>query len=335
MVNANYATDLIASTMETFYSDRPSDAMFGEQVLIAALKRGGKMTKQGGLKIVVPVMYQGSNAVGSYSGWDTFDVSPQEGLTNAEFNWKFYYATVSIDNPTLLQNRGEAAQLRILKARIQQAETSLADAMNADLFLDGTGNSSKDVTGLAIAVDSSGIYGNISRTSYAYWRSNETAVSNPLAIGGASGMRRMFNDCALGPTRATPDMLIGTQAIFEGYEALMDPYMRFQVIDTSKPNAVYRKQNLMFRDAEVFWDDYCQSGTLYYLNSKTFELVELEGRGAGLVEQQEDRDIGSFRVEPFQSPWNQDAKISQIKWAGNLICDNPRRNGKQTGITNS
>lgn len=335
MVNTNYASDLIATTMEVYYKDRPSDAVFGELALIAALKRGKKISKQGGIKILVPVMYRASTAVGSYSGWDQLDVSPQEGLTNAEFNWKFYFGTVSIDNPTLLQNRGESAQLMILKNRIAQAEMSLADAMNADLFGDGTGNSSKDVTGLAIAVDSAGTYGNISRTSYAYWAAQETAVSGALAIGGASGMRRMFNDCALGPTRMTPNLIMTTQAVFEGYEALMDPYMRYTVIDTSKPNAVYSKQSLMFRDAELMWDDYCTSGVAYFLNTKTFALIELEGRGAGLAEQGEDRDTGSFRLNPFQTPINQDAKIAQFFWGGNLVCDAPFRNGKLTGLTNA
>ena len=330
--NSNYATDLIASTLEIYWSERPSDAVFGELALWRELASRARKSKQGGQKILVPIMYQKSTAVGSYDGYDVLDVTPQQPLTNAEFDWKFYYGTVSIDNPTQLKNRGPGAIINILKARIAQAEMSLADKLDADMFLDGTGNSSKDVVGLALMVDSAGTYGNISRTTYTWWGAQETAVSGVLAIGGSTGMRRSYNDCALGPTRRTPDFIITTQPIFEAYEAMMDPYMRFT--NQSDVNAVFTRQNLMFRDAKMFWDDYCQTQTLYMLNSKHMSIVELDSR-EGSVDQGDDRDTGSFRLKPSQTPINQDAEVSQFFWAGNLVADNCKRLGKLTGVTNT
>lgn len=336
MPNSNYATDLISTTFEEFYRTRMSDAIFGELVLWERLAKKRRVTKQGGIKILVPIMYRKSTAVFAYTGYDQFDMTPQAVVTNAEFDWKFYGATVNIDNPTNLMNRGEKAIINILRARTDQAETSLADKMNADLFLDGTGSgneTNKTITGLALAVDSAGTYGNLVRATDTWWQAQETAVSGKLVIRGASGMARMYNDCGLGPRRQTPDLIITDQDEFEAYEALMDPYIRYSVVDTSKPNVVYKKQNLMFRDADVEWDDYCQAGVMYFLNTDRMGVVELEGRGAEVVDQEEEADVGSFRVSRFVEPHDQDAQSAKIRWAGNLVVDNCIRLGKLTGLT--
>ena len=338
MANANFANDFLSSTLIEYYKTRPSDAVFGELVLWDKLKRADKITKQGGQKIVSPVMTRKSTAVFAYDGYDTFDMTPQEVMTNAEWDWKWYGATVVIDNPTRLKNRGPRAEINILKNRIAQAEMSLADKINADAFLDGVSSGAelnKTLVGLALMVDNAGTYGNINRSTDTYWKAQETAAAGDLTLSGSTGMRRMFNDCALGPTRRTPDFLIGTQAIFEAYETLMDSNSRFMVNVIDRPNATFKKQNLMFRDAELYWDDYCQSQTLYFLNSKHMAIVELEGRSADVVDEQDDRDAGSFRISEFVEPYNQDAQSAKIKYCGNMLSDNCRRLGKLTGITNS
>jgi hypothetical protein len=329
--NANYTSDLLSSTFEIFMKDQPSDTIFGDLVLWDVLSKKGKVTKRGGSMVLEPLMYSKSSAVGSYSGYDVLDISPQQGLTNAQFNWKQYYGTVAISSEEELKNRGPMALLDILKARFAQAKMSLADKMNSDMFLDGTGNNSKDVDGLAIAIDSAGTYGNIVRSANSWWGAQETAVSGVLAIQGSTGMRRMFNDCSLGRGRVTPDFMLTTQAVFEAYEALMDPNMRFT--NSGTKDVGFANQNLMFRDKPLFWDDYCQSGLMYFANTEFLRIVIQEGRDGG-VSKGDDRDNGDFRVEPFEKPINQDAKIAKFFWMGNLVSGNCRHQGKLTGLTN-
>ncbi len=330
--NANYNTDLVSSTFEIFMREQPSDVIFGDLVLFDLLAKKGKVSKKGGLKILEPLMYKKSTAVGSYQGWDTLDISPQSGLTNAEYAWKQYYGTVAIDGYTELLNQGPAAILDILKARFDQAKMSLADAMNEDMYGDGTGNSSKDVDGLAIMIDSAGTYGNISRTDNSWWGAQETAVSAVLQIQGSTGMRRMYNDCSLGRGRMTPDGLVTTQAIYESYEALMDPNMRFT--NTGSENVGFKNMNLMFRDAPLFWDDYCQSGVMYFLNSNRMKLVVMSSRDGGVNRGGDDSfDKGDFRTEPFEKPINQDGRVAKFFWMGNLTASNCRHLGKLTTIS--
>lgn len=331
--NSNYGSDILSSTFEVFMRNQPTQTVFGDLVLFDYLGSHDKVTKKGGQKVTEPLMYSKSSAVGSYSGWDTLDVSPQTGLTVAEWDWKQYYGTVAINSQEELMNRGPAQIVDLLKAKFMQAKMSLADKLDSDAFLDGTGNSSKDITGLALAVDSAGTYGNISRSAQTWWGSIETAVGGALAVAGATGMRRIWNDCSLGRGRVTPDGIITTQAGFESYEALMDANMRF--FTNSDKNVGFRNLNLMFRDAPLFWDDYCQSGTMYFLNSNYLRIAIMDPRDGGLNKSDDGNDEGDFRTEPFEKPINQDGKVAKFFWMGQLTSANCQRNGKLTGITNA
>ena len=261
--------------------------------------------------IRVPIMTAASAAVGSYQGFDSLNTSNQQGLASAEFNWKQYYASVVLSGYDEFRNMGEAAQVSLLKARIQQAEMSLRDTMNTDLFGDGTGNSSKALDGLAIAVDSTGTYGGFSRTGNAWWASTETAVGGVLTI---ARMRTLFNDISAGG-REHPDLLVTDGDEYEAYEGLLQPDQRFQ----SNKLADGGFLNLMFKDQPIVWDASATAGVMYMLNLQYMKLYYHPQR--------------NFKPTPFQQPTNQDARVSLILFAGNLVGNNPRMQGKLTGLT--
>lgn len=332
MVNANYSNDLLTTTLELYMRSRPADAIFGEIGLFSWLSKKAKVRKEGGLKILEPITYRKSTSVGSYSGYDTLDLTPQEGLTNAEYEWKQYYGTVVISGRELMLNQGKPRLINLLDQKVQQMETSLVDKVNTDLFLDGSGNDSKEFTGLAAMILASGTYGNIARSAYSWWRSNVTAVGGPLSIEGASGIRRMYNDCSLGKGRMAPTAILTTQIAYEAFEAMMSPYFRFNTGDNTP---ALEGQNLKYKKAGLMWDDMCQSGVMYFLNDRVMNFVFHSDRASLDVDQKEDRDEGVFRLEPFTKPDNQDAQSAKAFLMGNLTCNNPRYLGKFTGLSNS
>lgn len=324
--NTNYNTDLLSSTLEVMLRDMPSDTIFGEFVLWDTLKERSRQKKSGGITLLEPLMYAKATAVGSYSGYDTMDVTPPQGLTNAEFSWKQYYGTLSISGEEERKNQGQPQKLLdILEARWEQLRMTLSDKMNQDMFLDGTGNDSKNITGLALLDDNAGTYGNIARATAAFWQANETAAGGLLTVAGSTGLRRLFNDCSRGRAINNPNLIITTQAVFEGYEALSDPNMRFTV---SGDGQVATSQNLIFKKAPVYYDDYCQSGVLYMLNTNYLHLVIMENMQGPSAK-------GDFALEPFQKPVNQDSKVAKLLWMGQLTCSNTRYQGKLTGLTNA
>lgn len=315
--NANYETALLTATFNNMISKKPADAIFDDLALFEWLKsKGGVKRRQGGgVKMLVSLMYGKNTAAQAYSGYDTLNITPQEGLTNAEFQLKRYNVPITISKEEEDLNSAPAAQFDLLEAKRSQALMSLQDLINEHAYLDGTGDGGKRITGLALMVDSTGTYGNIARASNSWWAAQETAVGGPLLIDGSTGMRRMYNDCSLGKGTMAPDGIMTTQTLFEKYESLMAPYMRYSV--GGEGNAVFSNDNLKFRKAPMFWDHECQSETMYFLQSKVMEW----------------RVLRDFEFVGFQKPIDQDAKVGHIRVVNELVAKNCRHLGKLTGAT--
>ena len=318
--NPNYNTDLLTTTMAKFIQKQPVDVFFTKLAFWDWLNKKGGIKKRddGGLKMLVALATAANTTVMAYSGYDVLDVSPQTGLTAAEFEMKGYNGSVTISGEDELKNAGEAQVSDLLEAKWDQLRRSFRDKLNEHAYLDGVGTggeTGKVITGLALMVDSAGTYGNIDRATNTWWSAQETAVGGPLQIDGSTGMRRMYNDCGRGQGAMTPDGILTTQAIFEAYEQSMAPYLRYTV--TGEANAVFESDTLKFRKAPMLWDEECQSGIMYFLNSEVLQL----------------RVRKDMTVTPFQTPANQDAKIAHIRFWAQLIATDCQRLGKLTGIS--
>jgi hypothetical protein len=64
----------------------------------------------------------------------------------------------------------------------------------------------------------------------------------------------------------------------------------------------------------------CPAGTLYMLNTKFLKLVAHEQRA-------------ELEVEGPHTPPQQDARIWKLMWAGNLVCQSSRLQGRATSLT--
>ena len=306
--------DVLSTTLEKYVSTEVRDNIFDSLALFFLLKSKARSVN-GGTYLEEPIMGGKSSATGSYSGYDQLSVTAQQGIAKAEFNWKQYYASIVLDGLSEHQNMGDTAMLDLLEIKANQARMSLKDVMCTDAYGDGTGNGSKALDGLAIAIDSAGTYGGISRTTSTWWSANETAVSGALTL---ARMRTMWNNCSAGGAQGGtehPDLILTTQAIYEFYEALLQPDQRFQ--NTKLADGGFA--NLEFKGTGIVWDESCTADTVYFVNSHYLNLKFHAKR--------------NFSSRPFQTPVNQDAKVSLILWLGNVTGSNGRRQGKLTGVT--
>lgn len=309
--NTNF--DAILSTTLNAYRPKLEENIFRANPLWAWLMgKGRKKMQTGGVKIVVPLLYAKNTTAGSYSGYDILDTTPQEGITAAEYNWKQYSSSITISRKEERQNaESDTRVLNLLQSKIMQSEESLRELLDEHAFLSDAA-ATKNLTGLALAVDSTGTYGNINRATDSWWAAKETA-SGSFAAQGLDDMRTMYNDCSKGNIH--PDFILTGQTEFEYYESTLQPQQRFT--DTKMLDAGF--QNLKFKAATMMFDLYCQSGVMYFLNSEFLEMyVE---SGTDLI------------TTPFVKPENQDAKVAQILWMGNLTVSNSSRQGKLTGIS--
>lgn len=309
MPNANFNT-LLSTTLNK-YQKRLTDNIFNARPLTKWLTDKSRMRMDdGGVKIIEPLLYSGNSTVGTYSGYDTISLTPQTGVTAAEFDWKQLAGSIAISGIEEAQNAGESRVIHLLETKIMQLEESLQDKLTTMLYADGSGNSGKDWAGIAGYVDSTGTVGNIDPTTDTWWKSTETALGGALTL---ASMTTLFNTVSKG--NDSPDGIFTTQALYEKYESLLQPQLRYT--DTRMADVGF--QNLMFKTAPVTFDVACNSGVVYFLNSKYLTLVGHSSRW--------------FEQTQFVRPENMDARYALITAYGNLTVRNRARHGKITGAT--
>jgi len=309
MSNPNF--DALLSTTLANYRDQLTDNIFTARPLTYFLQDKGRIRMlNGGTKIVEPLIYGQNSTVASYSGYDTISLTAQSGITAAEYDWKQYAASIAISGIEEAKNNGEQEIINLLEAKIMQAEESMREGFNTMFYADGTGNSGKDWNGLGNIVEASGTVGGIDRSTEAYWRSYEENTSEALSL---AKMATAYNSVSVGNDH--PDMVLTTQTLFEKYEALLQPQLRYT--DTKTADAGF--QNLLFKAAPVVYDEGCTAGVMFFLNSKYLTLVGHSGKW--------------FSQTEFVRPENLDARYALIMCYGNLTCRNAAKQGKLTAKT--
>lgn len=302
---------VLATTLKN-YLPKLEDNIFTARPLVFFLKEAGQVRPiGGGTNIVLPLIYAVNSTAGSYSGYDTIPTTPQDGISAAQYNWKQYAVSISISGLEEAQNSSEEEIIDLLEAKIMQAEETTYEKMDQMFFGDGTGNSSKDFNGLGNLVNqNTTTVGNIDPAANAFWQSYRETTAEVLTI---AKMNTAYNTVSVGNDR--PNVVLTTQTLYEKYESLLQPQLRFT--DTKTADAGF--QNLLFKGAPVTYDTYCGSGLMYFLNTR---YLRLTGH----------RDVW-WKPTPFVRPENQDARYAQILVMGEFCVSNRKRQGVLTAKT--
>lgn len=317
MPNANY--DTILSTTLANHMPKLVDNVFSARPFVYFLKQAGQVrTISGGSKIVLPLLYGQNGTAASYSAYDTINITPQTGITSAEFNWKQYAASITISGIEEAQNNSEEQIIDLLEAKTFQAEETITEKfdqmfISSGLTSNATGNSGKDWLGLeALVKDSSSTnIGGINQATDTWWapgHKNTSAV--PLTL---AQMRTAYNTVSAGNDQ--PNVILTTRTLFEKYEDLLQPQERF--MDSKTADGGF--QNLLFKGAPIVYDNYVTAGDMYFLNTKYIRLVG--------------HSDNWFKPTPFVRPNNQDARYAQILCYGELTISNRARQGVLTAKT--
>lgn len=320
-MNPNVGT-ILSTTLKNYRKTLTDNIHKSNAVFLFIKENGGMRTEDGGERLVEPLMYGKNSTAGSYSGYDLLDTTPQEGIDSAEFNWKQYSASISISGKEERQNNGSRRIINLFEAKVTQAELSLKEQMTTGLFSDGTGNGSKDLTGLAAMVSNSGTYGGINSATYTWWQAGVESTAEAL---GLPKMRTAYNTASVGG-KDTPDLIVTTQTLYESYETLFTNVAisgggsHFQTpSEGMKKVADGGFQALQFKGVPIVWDEQCQSGTMYFLNTKHMKLVAHKD--------------ANFSTSNFVKPENQDARVAQVLFMGNLTCNRRKSFYKLTAKT--
>lgn len=302
---------LVTTTLDKSRS-KLADQITQDNALTAWLNMKSRVTLDGGSVIRRPLIFAFNDTVSTYSGYDVIDTTPQEGLGWAEYDWKQHAGSVVISGEEVRKNSGSAQLINLLQAKVDQLRFSVADDMNSMLWASSVGNGGKDFNSIPVLVKSTGTVGGISPTTYTWWASTLNTTVDLTDFEGADQLGNLVNTVRLNKSQV--DVMFASQTIYEAYEALALPNMRFndnRVADLGF-NAV------AFKGIPIMFEPDVPSGTIYALNSDRLEFVQHSAAWLTLTE--------------FQRPYNQDAKVALILSMGQLLTDSRRSHGYATGV---
>ena len=305
----------ILSTTLQNYQPTLVDNIFKDLVLLNHMNSNGRVVmEEGGQSIVEPLMYAVNGTAGSYSGYDAIDLTPQDGISAANYNWKQMAASIAISGIEEAQNRGTEAIIKLLNAKIMQAEMSVKSDLNSMLYGDGTGNNSKDFNGLGnIVATVNNTVGGIDASSNTWWNPYQDVSASTLSL---VDMGKVYNNASKG--NDVPDIIVTNETLFSKFESLLTPNVRYQ--DVAKANAGF--QNLMFKQTPVVFDlalaEDSSAAPMYFLNTKYLKLVGMNGHWFNTTDFQNGTVAGI------------DARYALVLAFGELTCSNRSRQGYLT-----
>lgn len=303
-------TTLLTTTLENRRKGI-QDAIFNDLATIKFLKDRGQVILDGGASIVTSLMYGKNTTAQFYSGYDQLNITPQEGFTQSQYQWKEAAVSVSVSNrEESVQNSGPSAVENLVNQKIKQATISLKDVINTALYAASPGT--KDLGSLVTTVDATSSIGEINSTTYSWWQSDVNA-SGSFAGRGRADMLALYN--ALLVAGDAPDFIVTSPTVHAYYEGSLIPQLRY----TSNESGDNSFNALKFKGLPVLMDVAATAGVMYFLNSKNLQLH---------VSSQ-----NNMKMTEWVKPANQTSKVAQLIMACELVSNNRRRLGKLTGIT--
>lgn len=297
------------------------DNVYNSNPLFFRINKSKRFVR-GGTQIEVPVMYSRFGNGGAYSGYDSLNVSPNDTIKTIAFDWKQYYVPVSLDGLTLIKTDSPDAIADIIKLQFAQAEMEMAENIGAD-FWSMAGNA-KAIDSLATAVDSSGTYGGIARSTNTWWASNETGTSQALTN---ARLQAMFSAASEGGRH--PSIIVSGQDQYDRYWAIGEAKQSIQQGPVAYDEQLYSAgfTNLIFNGVPWVVDSHVTNASGVAGGTDTTVYMLNEDYLYWAVSPRAD-----MTIEDFQTPITQDAMSTKMLWAGNLLVTNCKRQAKHTGF---
>lgn len=322
-------SDIIATTIQSRSGKLADNVTNNNAVLDRLRKRGNVRPFSGGNVILEEIMYNDSNTnnTNSYSGYETLNISPNSPISAAQFSIAQYASAVTISGLEMLQNSSKEAIIDLLEGRVQVAEAQLMNRIQGDIYLNGTGNGGKNLTGLAAAVADSpatGTYGGINRATWSFWRNQSfSGVTDGGAAVSAANIQSYMTQLAIKLVRGNDkaDLIVADNNYYSLYVNSLQAIQRV----TNAEEGAGGFATLKFYGGGTSADVVLGGGIgnqepanhMYFLNTNYIFFRPHADRNF--------TPIGGERQSV-----NQDAVVKLIGWAGNLTSSGPQFSGVLT-----
>lgn len=327
-------TDIIATTIQ-LRSGELADNVTNNNALLKKLREKGNVRPFGGGNVILEeIMYVDSTTINanSYSGYEVINISPNSPISAAQYSITQYAAAVSMNGLEMLQNSSKEAIIDLMEGRVKVAEAQLSNRIDYDLYQDGTGNASKNLTGLSSAVadlPTSGTYGGISRSSFSFWQNQYyRAVTDGGAAVSATNIQQYMTTLALRCVRGAnkPDLFIGDANYYGFYVNSLQAIQRVNSEGGGSAGAGFA--SLKFFGGGIAADVVLGggiSGAVSPTQSTSGATSNhMWALNTDYIFFRPHRDRNFVAIGGERQAVNQDAVVKLIGWAGNLTSSGPQ-----------
>ncbi|NBT61519.1 MAG: phage major capsid protein [Planctomycetia bacterium] len=309
-------TDIIATTIQSRSGELADNLTQNNAILQRLQQKGNIKPFSGGNVILQEIMYNdpNTNNANSYSGYEVLNISPDSPISAAQYSITQYADSVTMSGLEMLQNSSKEAIIDLLDGRMQVSEARLLNRISGDLYLDGTGNGGKNITGLAAAVSSTpttGTYGGINAANWTFWRNVATTGTALTAANIQAKMTSTAIQLVRGTDKA--DLIVADNNFYSLYVQALQAIQRI----TSEEAGASGFASLKFygggTSADVVlgggYGSQATANTMFFLNTNYIFFRPHKERNFV--------PIGGERQSI-----NQDAIVKLYGWAGNLCTSN-------------
>lgn len=284
----NYATSVIARQLKGI-----SDTVIDMNEYSRWLKKKGRIKfGLGGDSIKWRAYVNEPQVFGSTTDTGSRTAATLDSHVEAELRYAQYDGEIMVFTMQLDRNKNGEENVKLfdlLAEEMNVFKQSIADTMGRHMYdQDSTfgNNRGTNILGLDEIVLSTGSYAGLDRSTYTSWASQAVSISNfeldtdgNDVAEGLEGMRDLWLRCSAGvgggdsispdlaSSRNKPDGIFTTRSIYLNYENTLTPQQRYTNTSAKDPET-----ELLFSSTPVYWDNFCKSGKMYFLNSKFLQV---------------------------------------------------------------
>lgn len=310
-------TDIVATTIQSRTRKIADNVTLNNAVMAYLNRRGNRKPFSGGNTILQELSFAQNGNGGWYSGYDLLPVAAQDVISAAEFAIKQLACPVTMSGLEQLQNASREQMIDLIEARINVAESTMANLQAQGIYSDGTTFGGKTITGLdaAVPVTVTNSYGGIDRNTWTFWRPQSTTAGAAITSATIQGfMNTMWASLVRGSDQ--PDLIVMDNTMWGLYMASLQAQQRFVQAETGNLGF----PTIKFMGADVILDGgiggFATTKTAYFLNTK---YIHLRPHSA--------RDMVPLSPNRRYAV-NQDAEVQILAWAGNLTMSGSRFQGR-------
>ena len=304
---------------------RVTDNVTQNNQVLRRMKERGNVSIYGGAEIVEPVGLVENSTITNIAGFQTAPTNYDNNVTAVRAPWVSKWMSVSAPGDLLRKNNGADALVKLVNAKVDIAEASAANYMNAEVC--GDGSIDQSIFGLKLWIQQAasaagtggsgvGLAGGVDAGTYSHGANRSqtfsaTAISDTTGLTARSDFNKLYLNLVFDMEK--PDVVVATYDVYNVYEASIQQQMRYMDAKSADGGV----ESVMYKHMPVYFDanaNFASAGQLaYMLNTKHLYMFE--------------HPQARWEKEEARRPYNADAIIIPFLWMGNMICKSRRTQG--------